>query len=99
KDAAARSAWYFVREADRVESIRPDEGVAEIWRRGAGGHIDYEQVYARLARVIEYSWGQLEALHRTPDWTLVSTLVASGLLDKLERVGSAEVLGHTASRH
>jgi hypothetical protein len=65
--------WVFVREPGRVAVNKGDS--EEIWQRQPHGGVTLQRVLHRQQRVIDYSAGELAALHVEVDWAALSRFV------------------------
>lgn len=66
--------WVFVREPGRVAINKGD--TEEIWQRLPHGGVTLQRVLHRQQRVIDYSAGELAALHVEVDWTALSRMAS-----------------------
>ena len=62
--------WVFVRQPDRVAVNKGDS--EEIWQRLPHGGVTLQRVLHRQQRVVDYSAGELAALHVEVDWAALS---------------------------
>jgi len=67
--------WYLLRGPERIERVRPDAGVAEIWERDDRGDLSLKRVYRNDARVVEYTPGNLRAMHLEAHWESLGAAV------------------------
>ncbi len=66
--------WVFVREPGRVAVNKGD--TEEIWQRLPHGGVTLQRVLHRQQRVIDYSAGELAALHVEVDWAALARLAS-----------------------
>ena len=71
--APREQQWVFVRAPDRVAVNKGDS--EEIWQRLPHGGVTLQRVLHRQQRVIDYSAGELAALHVEVDWAALSRFV------------------------
>ncbi len=92
--------WHFIRQADRVEKQMPDQQRDEVWLKGKDGSLNsYRAIYDKPRLVITYNRSDLKSISNYPRWDLVATVLPADLRNRLKYQGSAEVLGHPASRY
>jgi len=82
------SDWYLWREANRVETDHPADGLAEVWERDERGELSLRRVFHADRRVLEYSGGELRARGADSSWEALGSVVDPALLKKLERAGA-----------
>jgi hypothetical protein len=78
--------WYIWRDADRIETLRPGAGLAEIWERDQRGQITLTRVFRHDKRLVEYLPRELKALRIEPSWEVLGTVIDRHNLAALKRV-------------
>jgi hypothetical protein len=77
--------WYLLRGAHRIERVRPDAGIAEIWERDDRGDVSLKRVFRNESRVVEYAPGNLRAMQLQMSWEAVGAAVDPRLVRALVR--------------
>ena len=89
--------WHFWRDANRIETAKPSEGVAEIWDRDLGGRITHARYFHIDRRIIESSAGELKTRGIDADWQQLATLFDPRSAPEFRRIGNVRLLGRVAS--
>ncbi len=100
-DSAGRALgdneWYFWRDANRIETVRPAAGLAEIWERDERGQVTLTRVFRNDRRLVEYLPRELKALRIEPSWEVLGTVIDRHNLDALKRVRTVRLSHGTAT--
>ncbi len=80
------SEWRIQRDNQRVELMRFDSGIGEVWSKTSQDLWFYQKVFSRDQQVIEYSPADLAALDVQPQWLSIALAIDPNVLESL-RVG------------
>ncbi len=97
RDARGERTLTLVRTADRIEYRQPGEPV-ELWRQTPDG-IARLELFAAEKRSVAWAPGDLRTTGRMPQWEQLASPINPQLREKLQRDGSAKVLGLSAERY
>lgn len=82
-----KGEWYWVREPNRIETLRPNLQIAEVWERNERGDLSLRRIFPADRRVVEYQPGDLRALHIEPTWSSLGSVLDPRLLGQLKAAG------------
>lgn len=77
------SAWRIQRDSQRVELVRLDSQVNEVWSRTSQDLWFYQKVFSEDQQVIEYSPSDLAALGVQPQWLPIALAIDPTVLASL----------------
>jgi hypothetical protein len=80
-----RGDWYLLRDLQRIERVRPDAGLAEIWERDDRGEVSLKRVFSNDSRIVEYVPGELRARQMDVPWESLGSVVDLGFFAVLKR--------------
>lgn len=94
-----KTDWYFLRQPNRIETIRPSGGIAEIWVRDERrGDLSLKRVFHSDRRVVEYAAGDLRAMGIATPWTTLGSIIDPRILaQQLKRTGTVRIPQGTAT--
>jgi hypothetical protein len=82
---AAQGDWYLLRDPQRIERVRPDAGLAEIWERDDRGEVSLKRVFSNDSRIVEYVPGELRARQMDVPWESLGSVVDPRFFATLKR--------------
>ncbi len=88
--------WVFVREPGRVAVNKGD--TEEIWQRLPHGGVTLQRVLHRQQRVVDYSAGELAALHVEVDWAALAHFASPEPAASTEWNDALQLPTHTTQR-
>lgn len=91
--------WRFWRSAERVETLDLQTHSGEVWLRAANGEISYQRIFHAQRTVIEFTAGDLKAIHAYPDWQAVSLLITAPSSQALIPAGQQTLLQRPTLRY
>ena len=92
KRGSDKTDWYFLRQANRIETIRPNGGIAEIWIRDERGDLTLKRIFHPDRRVVEYTTGNLRAMGATAPWTALGSIIDPlTLAQQFKRLGTVKI--------
>jgi hypothetical protein len=80
-----RGDWYLLRDLQRIERVRPDAGLAEIWERDDRGEVSLKRVFSNDSRIVEYVPGELRARQMDVPWESLGSVVDPRFFATLKR--------------
>lgn len=75
--------WRIQRDSQRVELVRVDSQISEVWSRTSQDLWFYQKVFSEDKQVIEYSPSDLFALGVQPQWLPIALAVDPKVLESL----------------
>ena len=91
KRAPEKTDWYFLRQTNRIEALRPGGGIAEIWLRDERGDLSLKRIFHPDRRVVEYFTGDLRAMGVADSWAKLGSIIdPASLGQQLKRVGTTK---------
>ncbi|SFH44245.1 hypothetical protein SAMN05216299_11335 [Nitrosospira sp. Nsp14] len=81
----AQEDWYLLRDLQRIERVRPDAGLAEIWERDDRGEVSLKRVFGNDSRIVEYVPGELRARQMDVPWESLGSVVDPRFFATLKR--------------
>jgi len=100
KRASEKTDWYFLRQTDRIEALRPGGGIAEIWLRDERGDLSLKRIFHPDRRVVEYFTGDLRAMGVANSWAKLGSIIdPASLGQQLKRAGTAKVSHGETTRY
>ena len=97
KRSVAPASWYFIRDTHRVEIIRPQEKLAEMWDRSEHGELTLQRIFHADRRIVEYVPGEFKVSGIQNSWASLSSMIDPGLIKQLQPTGAKEMLGRRVS--
>jgi hypothetical protein len=95
-----KTDWYLLRQANRIETLRPSGGIAEIWVRDERGDLSLKRIFHPDRRVVEYFTGDLRAMGIAGSWAKLGSIIdPTSLGQQLKRVGTTKVSQGEATRY
>lgn len=99
KKPSTTRGWRLWRSQDIVETRSADGAEGELWKRMAGGGMEYTQLYhARRQAVVHYP-GDLRATGDAKSWNTLNTVIDARQLSRLTHKGQVKVLGRKAEKY
>jgi hypothetical protein len=77
--------WYLLRDPQRIERVRPDVGLAEVWERDDRGEVSLKRVFSNDSRIVEYVPGELRARQMDVPWESLGSVVDPRFFASLKR--------------
>ncbi len=93
----APASWYFIRDTYRVEIMRPQQRLAEVWDRNGRGELSLKRIFHADRRIVEYVPGEFKVSGVQNSWASLSSMIDPSLIKQLQPIGSMQVLGRRAS--
>lgn len=75
----------MLRDLQRIERVRPDAGLAEIWERDDRGEVSLKRVFGNDSRIVEYVPGELRARQMDVPWESLGSVVDPRFFATLKR--------------
>ncbi len=95
--ATSKSAWYFWRNPNMVQTLDADGDYGEIWEKTVTGNVYYRKLYHGDKTAVEYMPADNPTNNLTFDWGKLASMLSPKELDSLSLVKKTKVLGHEAT--
>lgn len=87
------SDWFIVRENTAITTYNQQSMQGEIWSKDATGEIEHQRIFSEDKRIIDYTSGELKALHKMPEWNRLASIFSPAKVNAMHKTAETDFQG------